>query len=267
MKYTFEGFSQKKAIENKLDFKDLAILRFITDFYPNMTKKIIDNKEYVWISYKYILQEIPLLYLSKRSLFNRLTALENKGFLERKCIKNNEGTFSYIRLTEKMAILISEGMKKASDRMNLDSDEGQNLISDGGQKFTSDQNNPSIKINSSIKNIFLKEIYIKKEENEKNFEEFWKNYIPIKCNDRIVGKGSKKEAYKAYSKSLKKDTHKNIITGLEAYLKHCEENNQFTAAVTTFLNKEYWKNEYGNFINARQKTYQNSNNNNEREIL
>ena len=81
MKYTIEGFSQEYALTLKkniitkygvektikIDFTDLVILRWFVDFYPNMKKMIIDGKEYVWLSHKKLLNDLPLLDISKRA--------------------------------------------------------------------------------------------------------------------------------------------------------------------------------------------------------
>ena len=64
MRYTIEGFSQEyamtlrkkvikrnKEIEIKIDCTDLVILRWFVDFYPNMKKKIVDRREYAWLTH------------------------------------------------------------------------------------------------------------------------------------------------------------------------------------------------------------------------
>ena len=82
MKYTIEGFNQKAAMNItaekdgktlKLDCTDLIILRFFVDFYPNMTKKIIDGKEYAWVNYQHILDDMPLLNIGKKMLSERFS--------------------------------------------------------------------------------------------------------------------------------------------------------------------------------------------------
>jgi len=86
---------------------------------------------------------------------------------------------------------------------------------------------------------------------EKKFEEFWQAYTPIRCDGRVVDKGSKKTAKEKYINLLKKGTnHNDIINGLEKYLKHCQANNQLTCGATVFLNQERWRNDYDNAIPA-----------------
>lgn len=107
MKYTIEGFSQEAALsmqttitENgntktiKLDIVDLTILRWIVDFYPRMKKTIIDGEEYVWFDYSAFVEDMPLLGLSKQSLYKRCIKMGQLGILKHKTIRSN-GTYSY----------------------------------------------------------------------------------------------------------------------------------------------------------------------------
>lgn len=108
MKYTIEGYSQQIAIKLGLNIEDIIILRWIQDFQPLMVKKIIDNEEYIHINYLKLLEDLPILsFNSKRSLIRKLENFEKLQLLKRKCIKDKNGTHSYIKLTNKMSILIS----------------------------------------------------------------------------------------------------------------------------------------------------------------
>ena len=82
MKYTIEGFSQEKAIELGLDLEDLLILRWIVDFSPKMSKQVIEGKEYFWVKYQALLQDIPILnFKSKDRLYRKMKSLVNKNIL------------------------------------------------------------------------------------------------------------------------------------------------------------------------------------------
>lgn len=119
MKYTIEGFSQEAALsmqstitENgntktiKLDIVDLTILRWIVDFYPRMKKTIIDGDEYVWFDYSTFVKDMPLLGLSKQSLYKRCIKMGQLGILKHKTIRSN-GTYSYYGFGPEYSRLIS----------------------------------------------------------------------------------------------------------------------------------------------------------------
>lgn len=119
MKYTIEGFSQEAALsmqatitENghkktiKLDIVDLTILRWIVDFYPRMKKTIIDGDEYVWFDYSAFVEDMPLLGLSKQSLYKRCVKMGQLGILKHKTIRSN-GTYSYYGFGPEYSRLIS----------------------------------------------------------------------------------------------------------------------------------------------------------------
>lgn len=155
MKYTVEGYSQEKAIELGLNIEDLIILRWIQDFYPLMAKKIINGEEYVWINYSKLLEDLPILsFKNKRSLIRRLEKFEELELLKRECIKNEDGTYSYITLTTKIGILISNKScsKSTTDGMTpvtypYDASDTGRMTPVSYQNNPSTINNPSTKIN------------------------------------------------------------------------------------------------------------------------
>lgn len=75
----------EKEVELKLDLNDLLILKQIADF-PNrkkITKVIVDEKIFFWISYKEIINELPILGIGKQALSDRLDKMVRLGVLER----------------------------------------------------------------------------------------------------------------------------------------------------------------------------------------
>lgn len=78
----------------RLDIVDLTILRWIVDFYPRMRKTIIDGGEYVWLDYSTFVEDMPLLGLSKQSLYKRCVKMCRLGILKHKTVRSN-GTYSY----------------------------------------------------------------------------------------------------------------------------------------------------------------------------
>lgn len=125
MKYTLEGFSQEAALsmratitENgtsktiKLDLIDLTIVRWIIDFYPNMKKTIIEGAEYVWLDYSTFVEDMPLLGLSKQSLYKRCTKMVQLGVLKHATVRNG-GTFSYYGLGPEYSRLVGHPRKAA----------------------------------------------------------------------------------------------------------------------------------------------------------
>lgn len=97
MKYSIHGFYQPKAVELGLTNDDLLVLRWFVDFAgTNKMKTIIENDGiYYWVNYSTILEDLPILKISKdwlkRKVFNNLC--ETK-VLKHKHIKQG-GSFSY----------------------------------------------------------------------------------------------------------------------------------------------------------------------------
>lgn len=161
MKYTIEGFSQEyaltlqkeiivngKAKRIKVDCNDLVILRWFVDFYPNMMKVEIEGKQYAWIKYQALLEDLPLLDIKKRMLFDRLQKLVDFGILSHKSIKSG-GSFSYYGFGENYIKLVDTsariGMQKIADGY------AENNTTVGNKLQTVEQNNAE-QIDTSIKN-------------------------------------------------------------------------------------------------------------------
>lgn len=170
MKYTIEGFSQEEAtklqktiIENdktktiSLDCTDLVLLRWFVDFFPSMMKVTIDGIQYAWVNYQAVLDDMPLLGLGKRSLFDRLRKMSQLGVLKHKTVRSG-GTFSYYGFGGNYNLLVrkhnADHMQNNADPMKQTS-EGYEANFRRGTKQTSEQINPSTKDNPSTKSIHI----------------------------------------------------------------------------------------------------------------
>lgn len=144
MKYSILGFSQEavlsykrdvqegdKTLTIKLDLDDLLILKEIADLAnrQSIEKKILDGNVYCWIQYKLILEDLPVLDISKKRLQQRLDKLCMFNFIERRVEKvNGVGTFHYIRISEEYENLLYD---RGRNNFNTDG----NLFPPDGNKF------------------------------------------------------------------------------------------------------------------------------------
>lgn len=109
MKYTINGFSQKKLIEFRLDAVDSLILRWFVDFRESggMKAKVIDGINYYWVQYQYLINEMPIIGISnKKVIYRKLKKLSDCGILNHRTIKAG-GTFSYYSIGPEYNSLIS----------------------------------------------------------------------------------------------------------------------------------------------------------------
>lgn len=109
MKYTIEGFNQAKAVELGLCVADLIILRWFVDFSgtEKMVKRIIDGREYYWIKYEGLLEDLPILSITKDTLYRRLKGLVEKEVLEHITLKE-AGTYSFYKLGKNYLALVTD---------------------------------------------------------------------------------------------------------------------------------------------------------------
>lgn len=163
MRYTIEGFSQVEAIkfrrteivndkpkEVALDCTDLVILRWFVDFWPNMMKVEIGGKQYAWLSYKALIEDMPLIGIKKGMLALRLKKLVSFGILSHQTIKSG-GTFSYYGFGSEYARLIDTNHTQQSSDPAQDFSEGVPNKLDTHQQKISDQIDSSTKDPSTRK--------------------------------------------------------------------------------------------------------------------
>lgn len=162
MKNTIAGFNQeyaltlKKTVPGKgdtektikIDCTDLVILRWLVDFYPSMKKMTVDGREYVWLTHKKLMDDIPLLDITKRSCIDRMQKLVEFGILDYKLLKQG-GTFSlyafgknYVNLVQSTSIGVygqptqgdapnrQEGMQSTNTRVCGQPDNKDNSVKD-----------------------------------------------------------------------------------------------------------------------------------------
>ena len=185
MKYTINGYSQEKLLKNNLDLSDSLILRVLADIYSSNSKKIeykiMNNDKYMWISYGYLFEQIPVIG-SERTLVRKIDNLIEKGMLKKELVtskKGIKGRFLYISFGEKYFELTeysnntkekikakeTEEKKDETENIKCQNDTNQMTKCQGPNvKMTSHQmtkchNKDSSIDNSSINNNILNNIY------------------------------------------------------------------------------------------------------------
>lgn len=157
MKYTINGYSQEKLIEYGVDLSSSLILRVIADMYTGNSKKIeykiIEDDKYMWCTYDYLIEQIPILG-TERTLIRKIESLIEKKILKKKILsqkKGRTGRYLYISLGENYDSLTEY---KTNDKMSL---EQMTNCPETNDKMSFDQmtkchNKDSSITNSSINN-------------------------------------------------------------------------------------------------------------------
>lgn len=118
MKYTIHGFSQKRALELKLDNDHLLLLRWIIDFRDTnqMKTKVVKDNIYYWISYETLCEELPIIASKKDTMYRKLKHLVSIDVLKHITEKNKKGTFSYYGIGLEYQGLISDSFIGDSEK-------------------------------------------------------------------------------------------------------------------------------------------------------
>ena len=95
-----------KPHEVRIDAADTLILQWLLHFYPRMNKKKVNDEEYAYISYKKIVDDLPILNTTKRAIAARLKKIEHFGLIKMLIEKDEFGTYTYIHLTKKYFSLL-----------------------------------------------------------------------------------------------------------------------------------------------------------------
>ncbi len=101
MEYKVLGYNQQKAVVLGLDANDLLILHCLQDVVNKkaIPEKEINGKLYYWLNYNYILDELPILKISKASLMKKYKKYSNLNILDFLFIEKNSN-FTYFRFNE-----------------------------------------------------------------------------------------------------------------------------------------------------------------------
>ena len=248
MKYTINGYSQEKLLKNNLDLSDSLILRVLADIYSSNSKKIeykiMNNDKYMWISYGYLFEQIPVIG-SERTLVRKIDNLIEKGMLKKELVtskKGIKGRFLYVSFGEKYFELTEysnnvnkkielkekeDKVKKSNNSLSsentkcqIDTDQ-MTKCHEPNDKLTSYQmtkchNKDSSIDNTSINNNILNNTYVKNEFS-RLCEEIKNNWIKIACEYKLSGKQLKitDNRKRAINNLLKEYSAEEVLQAME----------------------------------------------------
>ena len=189
MRFTIYGYNQTVLIEHNLTLDDVFILKVISDIYFSQSEKInsiiFENCKYIWLSYKYIHKEIPIIG-TERTLINRINSLVEKGFLK-KIVKNTKdgktGKFLYFTMGENYSLITRENkIEKADERI---SSHQMKNFHEGNEKISSEpMKNFHIKDQLyNINNTNIKKKYIKPDNCQPFVIDIMKKYEELNLPD------------------------------------------------------------------------------------
>lgn len=101
MKYFVNGYYQPYVVslrdeKQRIDCIDLTILSWFVDFKESGKMKFVEvkGKRYYWVSYDKLLDDLPILGINKRALYDRFQKLVKFGLLSHYNIRSG-GSYSY----------------------------------------------------------------------------------------------------------------------------------------------------------------------------
>ena len=203
MRYSIYGYNQNKLMEYELDGNDALLLRAVIDIYSSSSEKLsyifLDEEKYVWLTYKYISQEMPILG-SIRTIIRKIDNLIKKEILKKVVINSKNGTagtYMYLAPGKNYSSFLDLDFKEQEEENNFvcpvtDCHGDSDKVEDPSMTKCHDKDpsitNPSIIIkknntHSACVNVPIVEDILKKyrECNLPEFEFAPKNHVIMEC--------------------------------------------------------------------------------------
>lgn len=273
MKYTIEGFSQRKVLslrdeKQRVDCIDLVLLRWFIDFKdtPKMKCREINGNRYYWVNYEKILSDLPILSISKRAVYDRLQKLVKFGVLTHYHVKHG-GSFSYYGIGEMYESLVSElspyednfrwGMKSTSEGVGIQLPSKDSSITDSSISHNNTPYNPQTGENKESS---------EKESNDSSDSKYCKMVASLYnsiCKNLVkVQKVTEKR--KRAIKKAKKDIEE--FGGWEKYFEKINESDYLNGKVTNWKADFDWLLKPEKMVKIIEGSYQNNGANNRANI-
>ena len=156
MKYTINGYSQTQLLKYNLDGHDALLLRAIADIYSSCSGKLDfithENDRYIWLTYKYLFNELPVLG-TERTVINKINSLVEKKILKKIVlnVKNGvSGKYMFLTFGENYQDLLEYDIEEQEESVsNMKNFQEGNEKTSGGVMKNFHIKDPSI-INPSI---------------------------------------------------------------------------------------------------------------------
>ena len=125
MKFTIEGFSQEKLVENDLDCRDAVFLRWFVDFQATDKMKRVDHDgdRFYWINHESLREELPILGYNTPEMIGRyLKKLGKKGALTAHYQRKGEerGTQVFYRIDPDLLADLTSSTKRSTATQTTD---------------------------------------------------------------------------------------------------------------------------------------------------
>jgi hypothetical protein len=110
MKYTIAGFQQSVLLAYGLGVDEAEILRLIVDFWfsKKMETRIIEGREYFYLSYNFVANELPILGIDRRQVANKLQKFVACGLFFYRAERSGSGTKVFFSIDEDFYIPLVE---------------------------------------------------------------------------------------------------------------------------------------------------------------
>ena len=233
MKYCFEGYSQNAAVELGLDLYDLSILRWFSDFSgTSKMKQLIDEDTvYYWVNYSAILEDMPVLGISKKTLSRKLQSLCEKEILKHKHVKDG-GRYAYYSYGKTYDLLVYNDEK-------IDVPPLGQIVPPLGQIV------PTLRTNCPNKDLNTKNLTTKYTNNKRNSTVLTDDTVEILLNEKLESEKVKQtfrellETRKAKGKKHRVSTEYCFMLLINNLRKYAKTEDEAISVLNYSIEKNY----------------------------
>lgn len=205
MRYTVDGLLQTKIVEYKLNDRQIKLICYVRDLMAagKMSPLTTEGKLFFWFKYESFIQEYPYLAIPNTKTIGELVLeLQKKGIIEKYVDRNPNGTYTYVRLTEKYYEFITAKPENYTVKPNGGGaavGAGGAAVGAGVSEKSSSHTNPSTNNPLTTINNDVNEVY-----------EFWQK-LTGKHHNSELAKTTAIETITKFIKKYGKDTVVNVV--------------------------------------------------------
>lgn len=123
MKFSVVGFSQRKLVELGLGMDEAMVLRWFVDYQASGKMRIIQfsGHTWFWVNYAGVLESLPIIAGSTKTISRRFDKLEASGVLEHYTFREG-GVFSCYRINPVVYFELIDDIQEQRDQLMAQSD-------------------------------------------------------------------------------------------------------------------------------------------------
>lgn len=132
MRFSILGYSQRRLLQLGLGMDEAMLLRWFVEYQATgrMRSMVIEGRAFTWVNFCGVLEDLPVVGGSPRTVSRRFDRLEAAGVMERRIVREG-GVYSYFRLREDVYMSLIDDVAAMATQAAKDRADGLTELSKG----------------------------------------------------------------------------------------------------------------------------------------